>query len=156
MRGGLLLCVVMVASQDVPIIPPGTVVPTSAPTVAENETLVESNETVVEDKPQVAFPDIMGESVPPVYGRWSATLTLLLRAVHEDITPMIKATRRGFENASCETYSIFADPLALTGDWAVPLYVIGMAYMLLGIAIVCDEYFVHAIQVRGAEVFGFL
>ena len=77
-------------------------------------------------------------------------LTLLLHAVHEDITPMIKATRRGFENASCETYSIFADPLALTGDWAVPLYVVGMAYMLLGIAIVCDEYFVHAIQVSGA------
>ena len=60
----LLLCAVLAAGQDTPVIPPGTVVPTAAPTVAENETVVDSNETVVEDKPQVAFPDIMGESEP--------------------------------------------------------------------------------------------
>jgi hypothetical protein len=73
--------------------------------------------------------------------------------VHEDIVPLIKKEGRAFENASCSEYSVFADPLQLTGSWSIPLYICGMAYMLLGIAIVCDEYFVHAIEVGAIFVF---
>jgi hypothetical protein len=42
--------------------------------------------------------------------------------------------------------SPFADPARLQGPSGVPVYVTGMCFAFLGLSIVCETYFVPAIQ----------
>lgn len=50
---------------------------------------------------------------------------------------------------SCSEFDIWADPLDLKGPWSSLFYVGGMTYMFLAVHLVCDHYFVHAVEKIG-------
>lgn len=62
---------------------------------------------------------------------------------------ILEASHRRLEEAAKTSYGIFqekADPV-----WTIAVYIIGILYLFLALAIVCDEYFVPALEEMSGE-----